>query len=94
VLTESVGNFLFIGVWPLLGAAFMVFIFIESIPSLGVTVDLIGLGTLAAGLVPMAIYWAKGREYFVRRPIDLTGGGDTPAAPEEPSPDVVGSSTL
>jgi amino acid transporter len=68
---KSVQNFIFIGLWPMVGAVFMVWIFIESIPSLGLTVDLIGLGALAAGLIPMAIYWAKGSSYFKRRPLEL-----------------------
>ena len=67
----SVNNMIFIGLLPLVGALFMVWIFVESIPSLGRTVDLIGLGTLAIGLIPMAIYWAKGSPYFTRRPLEL-----------------------
>ncbi|MGH8996236.1 MAG: APC family permease, partial [Acidimicrobiales bacterium] len=72
LIMKSAKNFVFIGLWPLVGAGFMVWIFVESIPTLGTTVDVIGLGALALGLVPMAIYWAKGSEYFVRRPLDLT----------------------
>jgi amino acid transporter len=99
VLLKSVNNFIFIGLWPLLGAVFMVFLFVESIPSLGATVDLIGLGTLAAGLIPMSIYWAKGSPYFERRPLDLTeaedGDDDAPHGPEDdPSPDAVRSTAL
>ena len=70
-ILKSARNFLFIGLWPLAGAIFMVWIFVESIPSLGLTVDLIGLGALAVGIIPMAIYWARGSSYFVRRPLDL-----------------------
>jgi amino acid transporter len=72
VVMSSVRNFVFIGLWPGIGAAFMAWIFVESIPSLGLTVDLIGLGTLFAGVIPMAIYWHAGSPYFTRRPIDLT----------------------
>jgi amino acid transporter len=68
---SSLNNFVFIGLLPGIGALFMVWIFIESIPSLGRTVDLIGLGTLALGLIPMAFYWAKGAPYFTRRPLEL-----------------------
>jgi amino acid permease len=67
-----VRNFVFIGLWPLIGAGFMVWIFVESIPTLGGVVDAIGLGTLAAGLIPMGIYWAKGVPYFTRRPLDTS----------------------
>jgi amino acid transporter len=72
VLLTSVRNFVFIGLWPLIGAGFMVWIFVESIPTLGGVVDAIGLGTLAAGLIPMGIYWAKGVPYFTRRPLDTS----------------------
>jgi amino acid transporter len=78
LIFRSVRNFVFIGVWPLVGAIFMVWIFIESIPSLGLTVDLIGLGALAVGLVPMGVYWAKGSAYFERRPLELAGEGVGP----------------
>jgi amino acid transporter len=78
---SSVNNFIFIGLLPGIGAIFMVWIFIESIPSLGRTVDLIGLGTLAIGLIPMAIYWAKGAPYFSRRPLELEED-----MPPEPAP--------
>lgn len=78
LIFRSARNFVFIGVWPLAGAIFMVWIFIESIPSLGLTVDLIGLGALAVGLVPMGIYWAKGSDYFERRPLELAGEGVGP----------------
>jgi amino acid transporter len=81
---RSVGNLIFIGLWPSVGAIFMVWIFIESIPSLGLTVDLIGLGALAAGLIPMAYYWVKGSPYFARRPLELAeeaGPIGTPGGP-------------
>jgi amino acid transporter len=82
LILKSAKNFVFIGLWPLAGAIFMVWVFVESIPSLGATVDIIGLGTLLVGLVPMAIYWAKGSEYFVRRPLELPG--EEPAVPVGP----------
>ncbi|MGI8578350.1 MAG: APC family permease [Nocardioidaceae bacterium] len=76
VIMKSAKNFVFIGLWPLVGAGFMVWIFIESIPTLGKTVDIIGLGTLAVGLIPMTIYWIKGSPYFVRRPLDTSATGE------------------
>jgi amino acid permease len=81
LILKSAKNFLFIGLWPLAGAIFMVWVFVESIPSLGATVDIIGLGTLAVGLVPMAIYWAKGSDYFVRRPLELPDEETAPVGP-------------
>ncbi|MEO6826906.1 MAG: APC family permease [Microbacteriaceae bacterium] len=71
VIFKSVKNFIFIGLWPALGALFMLWIFIVSIPSLGPVVDVIGLGALAIGIIPMAIYWRKGSTYFTRRPLEL-----------------------
>ncbi|TWP37166.1 APC family permease [Leekyejoonella antrihumi] len=82
-ILTSPKNFLFIGLWPAVGAAFMTWIFIESIPTLGLTIDLIGLGTLAVGIIPMCIYWAKGSSYFVRVPL-TTGSGPAPAESPEP----------
>lgn len=79
IIFKSVKNFLFIGLWPFVGAAFMVWIFAESIPSLGLTVNLIGLGTLAVGIIPMAYYWSRKAPYFIRRPLD-TSATDAPVA--------------
>ena len=31
-LFKSVNNFIFIGLWPLLGAVFMIYLFVKSIP--------------------------------------------------------------
>jgi amino acid transporter len=67
-LFESWQNFLLMGLWPLLGAIFMFWIFGESIPNLGRTIDLVGLGGLAIGLIPLGWYWAKGSAYFKAKP--------------------------
>jgi amino acid transporter len=61
---RSVSNLIFIGLWPLLGAAFMFWIFVESIPGLGALELWVGLGALALGLIPLAWYWTKGSAYF------------------------------
>jgi Amino acid transporters len=71
VIFTSVKNFIFIGLWPALGAIFMVWIFVVSIPTLEPIVDVIGIGTLALGIIPMVIYWQKGKAYFSRRPLEL-----------------------
>ena len=71
VIFKSVKNFIFIGLWPALGALFMVWIFFVSIPSLDAVVIWIGLGALAIGVVPMILFWRKGRAYFSRRPLEL-----------------------
>ena len=54
-----------------IGAIFMVVIFAFSIPSLDPIVIIIGIGTLALGIVPIIIYWKKGAGYFQRKPLEL-----------------------
>jgi len=71
ILLKSVKNFVFIGLWPALGAAFMVSIFVASIPTLSTIVLIIGLGSLAVGIVPVVIFWRKGNRYYQRRPLEL-----------------------
>jgi amino acid transporter len=61
---KSASNFFLIGLWPLAGAIFMFVMFAKVIPALNATTNIVGLGALAIGLVPMAIYWIKGRPYF------------------------------
>ncbi|MDE3083007.1 MAG: APC family permease [Acidobacteriota bacterium] len=63
-LFKSASNFLFMGLWPLLGAIFMVLMFIKTIPTLNATTLWVGLGAMALGLIPMSYYWAKGNPYF------------------------------
>jgi amino acid transporter len=63
-LFNSVGNFIFMGLWPLLGAIFMGYIFCKVIPGLNNTTLFVGLGAMALGLIPIAYYWAKGNPYF------------------------------
>ncbi|GAB3611481.1 APC family permease [Humibacter ginsengiterrae] len=83
---KSVKNFIFIGLWPAVGAVFMVCIFFLSIPGADPLVLIIGIGTIALGLVPMAIFWKKGRKYFSRRPLE-TGDEITPATVNIALPD-------
>lgn len=64
-LFASVTNFLFMGLWPLLGSLFMGFIFLKVIPGLNTTTKWIGLGSIGFGLVPMAYFWfVKKSTYF------------------------------
>ena len=63
-LFNSVNNFIFIGLWPLLGALFMIYLFVKSIPGLNRVELIVGLGSMALGLIPMAWYWYKGAPYF------------------------------
>jgi amino acid transporter len=63
-LMKSATNFIFMGLWPLLGALFMAVMFVKTIPGLnGVTLT-VGLGAMALGLIPMTYYWMKGNPYF------------------------------
>jgi len=71
VIFKSTKNFIFIGLWPALGAIFMVWIFVVSIPRLDAVVIWIGLGALALGVVPIVLFWRKGKAYFSRRPMEL-----------------------
>jgi amino acid transporter len=80
-LLKSPTNFLFMGVFLLLGALFMFWIFIESIPNLGATIDAIGLGAMALGLIPLIAYR---RAAFLRQKPTL---GRVVVAPE-PQPAV------
>ncbi len=65
-LFTSVANFFLIGLWPLLGALFMGFIFLKVIPNLNGTTLWVGLGSMGLGFIPMAYYWFVVRsKYFV-----------------------------
>ncbi|MDL9981238.1 APC family permease [Microbacterium sp. ASV49] len=76
VLTKSVKNFLLIGVWPLVGAAFMLYIFIaafiDNIVNDAIVVDYLGVGLLVLGVIPLALFYRKAKEhYFTRRPLEV-----------------------
>jgi amino acid transporter len=70
VLFKSASNLIFIGIWPLLGAVFMFWILIESLPTLDTTTKVVGLGAMALGLIPLGWYWAKGVAYYRTRPLE------------------------
>ncbi|MFJ3492334.1 APC family permease [Streptomyces sp. NPDC086091] len=76
-LLKSPAHFLFGGLWPLCGALFMFWIFVESLGELSPASIAIGLGGLAAGLVPMLWYWRKGSDYY--RPARLDASLTVPA---------------
>jgi amino acid transporter len=87
VLFRSVSNLVFIGLWPLFGALFMFWIFVEALPTLDTTTKVVGIGALALGLIPMAWYWAKGAAYYRTRPLetfaDLEAASPAPASATE-----------
>jgi hypothetical protein len=70
VLFKSVKNLVLIGIWPFVGAVFMFWILGEFVATnVGNAVVIwVGLGGLAIGLIPLAIYWAMGSPYFKQRP--------------------------
>ncbi|EGX56510.1 amino acid/amine transporter [Streptomyces zinciresistens K42] len=72
LLLRSVGDFVLGGVWPLFGALFMFWIFAESLSELSDSAIAIGIGGLAAGLVPMLWYWRRGSDYYRPARLDAT----------------------
>ena len=78
IIFDSVKNLIFIGLWPAIGAAFMGWTFVVSLPITPAPVLGIGIGALALGIVPVIVFWKKGSAYFSRRPLELpselTGG--------------------
>ncbi len=70
ILFRSVKNLVLIGIWPLVGAVFMFWILGEFVATntSNAVVIWVGLGGLAIGLIPLAIYWAMGSPYFKQRP--------------------------
>ncbi|MEU0787045.1 APC family permease [Streptomyces sp. NPDC006173] len=72
ILLKSPANFLFGGLWPLTGAAFMFWVFVESLGDLSAPSIAIGIGGIAAGLVPMLWYWRQGSDYYRPARLDAT----------------------
>lgn len=70
VLRASLGNLILLGLWPLLGAAFNIWVFAASLRTLTGAQLTIGLGALAVGLLPLGIASVQGgRSYFRPRPL-------------------------
>ncbi|MGW8888545.1 APC family permease [Streptomyces sp. NPDC055749] len=71
LLFASAGNLILLGLWPLAGTVFNIWIFAASIPRLTGTQLAIGLGSLALGLVPVTIARLRGgRSFFRPRRLD------------------------
>jgi amino acid transporter len=70
LLLDSLFNFVFMGLFPLLGACFMIWIFVEAIATHYVTNTQIwiGVGALVIGLVPAIYYYLKGSPYLHEKP--------------------------
>lgn len=80
LLLRSFRTFFLAGLWPLVGAVFMFWIFFESLGELTTAAICIGIGGLAAGLVPMFWYWRKGSSYYRPATLDATRSADDDGA--------------
>ncbi|MFG3024290.1 APC family permease [Streptomyces sp. NPDC048254] len=83
MLFKSAGNFLLGGVWPLLGAVFMFWIFVESLSELSSAAIAIGVGGLAVGLIPMLWYWKQGSDYYRPAKLDATHTVEADYVPDD-----------
>jgi amino acid transporter len=66
-LFKSVGNFIFMGLWPFVGAVFMGYVLENQVNYLRTSNPKalwIGLGAMALGLIPLIYYWSRGNPYF------------------------------
>ncbi|MFF4034977.1 APC family permease [Streptomyces sviceus] len=82
MLLRSPSDFLLGGLWPLLGALFMFWIFVESLGELSTAAITIGVGGLAVGLVPMLWYWRRGSDYYRPAKLDASRTVETDYLPE------------
>jgi amino acid transporter len=86
MLLKSAANFVFGGLWPLLGALFMFWVFIESLSELSTAAVTIGIGGLAVGVVPMLWYWRRGSEYYRPARLDASRAVRTDYVPDDGAP--------
>jgi amino acid transporter len=83
MLLKSASNFVFGGLWPLLGALFMFWVFAESLSELSTASITIGIGGLAVGLIPMFWYWRRGSDYYRPARLDATRTVETDYVPDD-----------
>ncbi|MFE2884224.1 APC family permease [Streptomyces sp. NPDC059272] len=88
MLFKSAANFLFGGLWPLFGALFMFWIFVESLGDLSEAAIAIGIGGLAVGLIPMLWYWKQGSDYYRSSRLDATHTVETDYIPDDLVPEL------
>ncbi|MGR3867809.1 APC family permease [Streptomyces graminifolii] len=88
MLFKSAANFLFGGLWPLFGALFMFWIFVESLGDLSDAAIAIGIGGLAVGLIPMLWYWKQGSDYYRSSRLDATHTVETDYIPDDFVPEL------
>ncbi|MFE3032017.1 APC family permease [Streptomyces canus] len=82
MLLKSPADFLLGGLWPLLGALFMFWIFVESLGELSTAAITIGVGGLAVGLVPMLWYWRQDSDYYRPAKLDASRTVETDYLPD------------
>ncbi|CAM5303538.1 APC family permease [Streptomyces canus] len=82
MLLKSPTDFLLGGLWPLLGALFMFWIFVESLGELNTAAITIGVGGLAVGLIPMLWYWRRGSDYYRPARLDASRTVEADYVPE------------
>lgn len=70
LLLTSAGNLFLIGLLPLGGGLFMLWIFVQSVAELNAGALAVGLGALGLGLLPMLRSWFLGRPYFTSPRLD------------------------
>lgn len=75
VLLKSAKNFILIGLWPAVGAVFMGYIFVAGIwqnfASAAWVVNILGVGLIVVGIVPLLLFYRKAKGYYTRRPLEL-----------------------
>ncbi|MFJ9738444.1 APC family permease [Streptomyces sp. NPDC101166] len=84
-LLKSPADFVFGGLWPLCGALFMFWVFVEALGELSPSAIWIGLGGLAVGLAPMLRYWRKGSDYYRPARLDASRTVTADYVPEGPA---------
>jgi hypothetical protein len=82
MLLKSAANFVFGGLWPLLGSVFMFWVFFESLGELSPAAVTIGVGGLAVGLVPMLWYWRQGSDYYRPARLDAADAVEADYVPD------------
>ena len=67
VAFKSVKGAILVGIWPAVGAIFMLFLLVQSCfgPNRLTGAEIgIGFGAVAIGIIPIAYYWARGTRWF------------------------------
>jgi amino acid transporter len=63
-LRRDFKTFFLVGLWPALSGIFLIAVLIKVIPTLSKLALWVGVGTVALGIIPMAIFWSQGSSYF------------------------------